>query len=136
MSKTKLPLAKGTESHPFRFEATAATPSLRDYLKTGEVTLRGVAYAAPLADRAALEGTLQIQPFRARRLAYQFSFPADDGRRCHFVGEKTIRWTDPVASFTTLTGEISDEHGKLLATATLRFDPRRILGFVRGLRWH
>ena len=80
---------------------------------------------------------LRISPLRKRRIQYVLDFTADDGRRLHFEGQKTINYLAPLRTFTTLPGRVTEEAaaGRLVGEALLFFDARRdLLAFLRGFR--
>ena len=97
---------------------------LRDHLANieGEVDLEG------FADHRAMRGTLEIDPLLGKKLVYTFAFEADDGRKCRFVGRKSVDFTHLLDTMTTLPGEIVDDAGNTLGSARLRFDARSDLG--------
>jgi len=119
---------------PFRFEVTAHAASTRQHLADGKASLRGVVYAAPIADGADAEGTITIRPVGQRIIRYELSFVGDDGKPYELVGQKDIRWTSP-KTFTELPAEILDEEHRRVATCRTTFDTKRDLwSFVRSFR--
>jgi hypothetical protein len=121
--------------HPFRFEVRAHAASARAHVADGRAQLHGVVYAPPRANAADADGTITIRPFGERIIRYELSFLADDGKRYELVGQKDIRWTSPIRTFTTLPAEILDEQGRHVATCLTRFDLRGDgLGFLRSFR--
>jgi len=61
-------------------------------------------------------------PFRRRFIRYEFDFVGDDGKPYRFAGQKDIRLTDPVKSFTVLPGVVTDGSGREVARVETRFD--------------
>ena len=92
----------------------------------------GYVEAEGMADRAAFEGVMVVEPMLRRRIHYSFNFEGDDGSRYRYAGHKTIRHLDPVSSWTTLRGSIFDSAGQEVATSTTRFDPRELWRFLRS----
>src|SRR4051812_43082899 len=88
---------------------------LRDRLANieGEVDLEG------FADHRAMRGTLEIDPLLGKKLVYTFRFESDDGRKCSFVGQKTVEFHRFLDTMTNLPGDIVDDAGKRLGTARL-----------------
>ena len=116
--------------HPFRFEITAHAESTRRHLANGRASIHGLVYAPPMVDAADAEGTITIRPLGQRIIRYELSFVAHDGKTYEVVGQKDIRWTNPLETFTTLPVEILDENRRRVGTALTRFDLRR-----DGWRW-
>jgi len=92
----------------------------------GQVTMEGVAEAA------ALEGTLRIDPLISRELVYDFTFQAG-GARYRFLGKKTVRFLDPVASMTTLVGRV-ERDGIAFADVDSRFNLVELPAFLGSWR--
>jgi hypothetical protein len=113
------------KTHPFRFDVTAHASSTREHLATGRAELRGTVTAPPIADAAPAEGTIVIRPIGPRIIRYELAFIADDGRHYELVGQKDIRWTSPLRTFTTLPAEILDEDHRRIGTCVARFDLKR-----------
>jgi hypothetical protein len=88
--------------------------------------------AEGLAMRARIEGFLIVKPLLSRFIRYQLDFIGDDGARYRYAGQKTIRYTDPVRTWTTLPGAIYDERGDMIGESMLRFDPRTLGSFLRS----
>jgi hypothetical protein len=122
--------AEPGKRHPFKFEITAHAASTREHLATGVAQIRGVVHAPPKAESADAEGTITIRPIGQRIIRYELSFLADDGHRYEILGQKDIRYTAPLRTFTTLPAEIVDEDHRRVGTALARFDLRR-----DGLAW-
>ncbi len=74
------------------------------------------------ADKRPLRGTLWLKLFDEQRLTYDFTFDADDGRRCRFHGQKDVTMIDLFDTMTTLPASIYDAAGSEIARAVLRFD--------------
>ncbi|MFO0564148.1 MAG: hypothetical protein U0263_00720 [Polyangiaceae bacterium] len=122
----------GRKTMWFRAEADA-TDAWR-YFRKGTLILSGKLHAEGLSDEAPTSGTLEVQPL-SRRIGYDLSFRADDGRRYRFVGQKTLRLGRLARSMTTLPGEVLDEDGKAIGDALLYFDLRNdLLPFLATFR--
>lgn len=120
---------------PFRFEVTAHAASTRRHLADGKATLRGVVYAPPLADGADAEGTITIRPVGQRIIRYELAFVGDDGKPYELIGQKDIRWSSPLKTFTELPAEILDAEHRRVATCRTSFDVKQDLwSFVRSFR--
>jgi hypothetical protein len=121
--------------HPLRFDVTAHAESTRRHLGDGKAALRGVIHAAPLAAAADAEGTITIRPIGQRIIRYELAFVGDDGKPYELVGQKEIRWSQPLRTFTELPAEILDEEHRRIATCRTRFDVRNDLwSFLRSFR--
>jgi hypothetical protein len=120
---------------PFRFEVTAYATSTRRHLRDGKAALDGVIYASPIAEGAPVSGMITIRPVGQRVIRYELSFIGDDGRPYELVGQKDIRWTAPLRTFTELPAEILDEDHRRVATCQAAFDLRGDgLAFLRSFR--
>jgi hypothetical protein len=109
---------------PFKFEVSAEALSTRDYLRDGKAQLRGVINAPPIADSADAEGVITIRPIGQRIIRYELQFLGDDGKPYELVGQKDIRWTAPLRTFTYLPAEILDGQHRRVATCETTFDLR------------
>jgi hypothetical protein len=110
--------------HPFRFEVTAHAESTRQHMSDGKAALRGVVYAPPIASGVDAEGTITIRPIGQRIIRYELAFIGDDGKQYELVGQKDIRWTAPLRTFTYLPAEILDDEHRRVATCQTTFDLR------------
>jgi hypothetical protein len=127
--------AKPGERHPFRFEVTAHADSIKQHLRDGKAELVGTIYAPPIAEGAPLTGVITIRPLGQRIIRYELSFVGDDGRGYELVGQKDIRWTSPLRTFTELPAEILDEEHRRVATCQTTFDLKNHgLSFLRSFR--
>ena len=89
----------------------------------------------PRADGVPAEGTITIRPVGQRLIRYELSFVGSDGKPYEMLGQKDIRWTAPLETFTNLPAEILDDLGQRVATCTTRFDLANDLGgFLRSFR--
>ena len=122
-------------TRPFRFEVTAHAESTRKHFGDGKAQLRGVVHAAPIAEAADAEGTITIRPIGQRIIRYELSFIGDDGKQYEMVGQKDIRWREPLKTFTELPAEILDEEHRRVATCKTTFDVKNDLwSFLRSFR--
>ncbi|MBE7448541.1 MAG: hypothetical protein HS111_06545 [Kofleriaceae bacterium] len=110
---------------PFSFTVTVRSGPLLRYLLRQRARMEGTVDAGGLAGGRALRGTLLMRPFLGRCIRYEFEFAGDDGRTYRFAGQKDIRWTEPLRTWTELPGEILDEAGRVVGRARTRFDLRR-----------
>ncbi len=111
----------------FSFRLEAAAPRADAFgttvaEATGTVSVEGMATDVPAT------GTMEISPFRERRIRYEISFDDDDGRRWRFEGTKHIDWRRPRSTWTTLPGALYDDDGNVAASALLFFWLRDDLG--------
>jgi hypothetical protein len=121
--------------HPFRFEVTAEAESMREHLRDGKATLRGVVCAPPIVDSADAEGLITIRPLGQKIIRYEISFYGDDGKGYELVGQKDIRFRSPIKTFTHLPAEILDEDHRRVATCQTTFDLRNDWwSFLRSFR--
>ncbi len=122
MSGTYTKRGNGATARRFSFTAEARAGSMLRHLRDGKTTLRGILEADGLASGVPIEGTLTMLPFRKRIIRYEFDFVGDDGKPYRFAGQKDIKLTDPVASFTILPGVVTDASGAEIADVQTRFD--------------
>jgi hypothetical protein len=127
--------AEPGKKHPFKFEIRAHAPSTREHFATGRANITGIVSAPPHADHAEAEGTIVIRPIGKRIIRYELAFVGDDGKRYELVGQKDIRYTRLLETWTTLPAEILDESGRRVATCLTRFDYRNDWwSFLRSFR--
>lgn len=124
------------ERRPLCFAAHIHAPSIRDYLRTGHAAITGTLDAEGFATRVPFTGSLLLRPFTQRRIGYALDFTADDGRPYVLRGEKRIRLSALVRTFTELHAEIRDAaSGRLVATSDIRFDLQsQLWRFLRSWR--
>jgi hypothetical protein len=121
--------------HPIRFSVTAKAESTRRHLGDGKAELVGTIDAPPIAQGAPLEGVITIRPVGQRIIRYELAFTGSDGKPYELVGQKDIRWTAPLRTFTQLPAEILDGEHRRVGTCQLAFDLRNDgLGFLRSFR--
>jgi hypothetical protein len=118
---------------PMRFTVRASIDSLRSLLGNAVFTLQGAVLAEGLADHKRLDGTLTIDPLRAKLLVYVFRFEGNDGAPLTFQGRKTLSEGSLLHAMTVLPGGIFDAAGHRVGEALLRFDLRSdLLKFLRS----
>jgi len=117
--------AKPGVQHPFSFEVTAEAASTRGHLQDGKARLRGMIHAPPIATASATEGVVTIRPLGQRIIRYELQFTGDDGKRYELVGQKDIRWRDPIRTFTYLPADILDDEHRRIGTCRTTFDLKR-----------
>jgi len=122
--------------HPFRFEVTAHAESTRKHLGDGKAELVGVIHAPPIAEGVSASGVITIRPVGQRIIRYELTFLGDDGRPYEMVGQKDIRWTAPLRTFTELPAEIRDaETHRRVASCRTTFDLKNHWwSFLRSFR--
>jgi hypothetical protein len=120
--------------HPISFTVRARAHSLIKHARDRKATLDGRLRMEGFAADVPIEGELIINPVFGRMIRYTFDFAADDGKRYHFLGQKDVTLFDPVGSMTTLPATISDDQGKTIARAMLRFDTRDLPRFLASFR--
>ena len=125
MSGTWAPTGGAGERRPFAFTVRVASGPLGRFRADKVAAMTGTIDAAGLATRRELVGTMVLKPFLGRVIRYDFEFVGDDGRRYRFAGQKDIRWTDPLRTWTELPGELTDAQGAVIGKAQTRFDLRR-----------
>lgn len=107
---------------------------VRRFLRERTGTLKGHVTIDGFAD-GPVEGTLGLAVVAQRRLPYDFSFVANDGKRYRFRGEKDFRLLELVDPVTLLPMSLYDEESREVGRATVRFDVRSDLKkTVRSLR--
>ena len=71
-----------------------------------------------------MRGTLGLKLLDERRLPYDFSFTANDGRDYRFHGQKDVTVIALHDTMTTLPASLYDASGAEIGRAVLRFDVR------------
>ncbi len=103
-------------------------------LQAARGELSGTATFDGLATAATVQGELRLEARAPRHLTYAFEFATADGRLLRFSGAKHVRLMRPIASATTLWGELV-EQDRTIATVRLSFDERRdLVVFLQSLR--
>lgn len=121
--------------HPFRFEITAFAESTRRHLADGKAEVSGVIYAPPIVEGAPVHGVITIRPIGRRIIRYELAFVGEDGKGYEMTGQKDIRWTRPLRTFTELPAEIRDDTGRRVATCRTTFDLKNDgWSFLRSFR--
>jgi hypothetical protein len=128
-------LASQLDERAISFSLAARVAGIRQFLKDKLARIEGVVNIEGFADARPLTGTLALALPGERRLTYDFTFRANDGKLCRFHGQKDVTWIAPVDTMTTLPASLYDDAGRELARAVLRFDTRGTLGtFLRSWR--
>jgi hypothetical protein len=121
--------------HKLEFRVRARAHSTRQHLSDGKAELVGTIDAPPIAQGAPAEGVITIRPMGQRIIRYELGFVGSDGRHYELVGQKDIRWTAPLRTFTYLPAEILDEDRRRVGTCELTFDLRdQGIRFLRSFR--
>ncbi len=87
------------------------------------------------ADDAEVSGRLRVAPVAARQIRYTMDFTADDGRRLHLDGWKSVSARRPVRSMTSLPVTVTDGDGVVVGEARLRFRLRGLEAFLASFRF-
>lgn len=120
---------------PMHFTVRASLPSLRSVLGAPLFSIDGQVFAQGFAEHKVLKGTLKIDPYREKVIAYSFDFEGDDGHRYSFRGQKTLSEGSLIVAMTVLPGGLFDAAGAEVGRALLRFDLRSdIVKFLRSFR--
>jgi hypothetical protein len=132
MAGSYRPLEGDGAEHSLVFHIDATSHNLWKTLRDGRVEATGYVEAEGLAERAPIEGFMVIKPLVSRFIRYEFSFTGDDGARYRYVGQKDIRHTNPLRSWTRLPGALFDADGKRIADSVLYFDVKTLPPFLRS----
>ena len=120
---------------PMKFTGTATAKSLWRHLADRRAELDGHIDADGLATHQPLRGHIVLDPIIRRVIKYDFTFSSDEGKPYRFAGQKDVTLLSPVASMTTLPGEITDERtGAQVATCDLRFDMNKFHKLLGSFR--
>jgi UDP-glucose 4-epimerase len=130
------------ESHPFgvdsndlplEFEIDVRARRMERFALNPTTRIKGNLYMAGLGKYVPIEGTLSIPLLSKKKIIYTFTFPSAAGKPYRFSGEKNVRLLSPVETMTTLPGKITDESGREVATALVKFNLRRdLIPFIRS----
>lgn len=112
----------------------AQVRSLRMPIAKATGHLRAEAFAD-----APVQGTVGLHALGDRRIPYDLTFLASDGRRYRLRGEKDLSWLAPVETLAALPFTIGTDDGALwteVARGTMRFDVRKdsLRALARSLR--
>jgi hypothetical protein len=124
----------GAAPRPVALHLHARVEHLIQHLRDHKARVDGSIEAEGLAARAPLLGEMVIDPLRGGVIEYRFTFTGDDGRPYRFAGRKDVVKSAPVASLTTLRGEVHDEGDAIWATAELHFALRTLPEFLASFR--
>ena len=117
-------LAKPAEERAIEFSIEARVDNLRRFARDLVARIRGVVTLEGLCKHANLDGTLAMKLLRENRLAYDFSFSADDGKRYRIRGEKNMVALGLMESLTTLPASLYDGEDNEIGRVVVRFDLR------------
>ena len=132
-------LEEPLRDHPMRIVLRLGVSGMRRFLRERRVEAAGTVYADRLAERepggVPIHGSLTMKLFDEKRIPYDLSFEADDGRIVRLRGQRDFFVHDAVDSLTILPASLYDDAGLEMARATLRFDLRTDLGaLVKSFR--
>lgn len=131
----ELRLSGEDRARPMRLELAADLPGVLRPWGDAEGALTGRVAVPDWADDPEASGRLRVAPLAARRIRYTLDFTAGDGRRLHLDGWKSVSAGRPVRSMTSLPATVTDEDGKVVGEARLRFRLRRDLAaFLASFR--
>jgi hypothetical protein len=123
------------DERPMRLELGADLPEVFRPWGDTSGTLRGRVEVPGWADDRRALGTLRVAPIAARRIRYRLDFTDAGGRALHLDGWKSISYRRPLRSMTRLPATITDDAGRVVGEARLRFDARHDLAaFLLGFR--
>ncbi len=122
MSGTYTLTGKPDEQREISFTAKASAASALKHLRDGMTQMEGTLDMEGFADDVPIAGTIEIAPIRKRIIRYEFRFAGNDGEPYRFAGQKEIRLSDLLGTWTRLTASVTDAHGKEVARARVAFD--------------
>ncbi len=117
-----------TDERSIRFTITARADSVPRFVLDKVVEVTGTLDMEAFATARPLGGTLRLKLIEDRRLRYDLTFTADDGKPYVLRGEQDVMLIAVVDSLTTLPASLYDAAGRELARALLRFDLQRDFG--------
>jgi hypothetical protein len=100
---------------------------LRDFARTRTAKITGEVELEGFASKTELVGTLAFK-LDERRLPYEFTFAADDGKKYRFRGQKDFSVFSVADSLSTLPASLYDDEGRERGRAVVRFDLRADTG--------
>lgn len=132
----RLRLVDDGKERPISLTIRGRSGPIAAFLRRPTLTVDGVIDAPGFADHRVITGAIDAASIAAdRRLAYAFTFTADDGASYVFTGEKSFVPRNFVVSFTLLAGVIRDAQGARVGDVLLRFDLRGdLVRFAKSLR--
>lgn len=102
-------------------------------IEHAEARMSGTATFDGLVEQAPIAGTLRVRWIRPRRVSYEFTFTAADGRTLEFRGAKHPSLLRPLYTATTLWGTLHAGE-QAVAMVSLHFDLRRdLVAFLQSL---
>jgi hypothetical protein len=90
----------------------------------GPVEVDGEIDAPGFASKRPVRGRVENDALRPLSARYEIEFENDAGMACRLLASRRADLRDLVWSASTVTGEVFDGDGRLLATVTLRLDYR------------
>lgn len=120
-------LDKPLDERAIAFSIAVETRGLRDFVSTRTAEIHGNVELDGFAKKTALTGTLAFK-IDERRLPYEFTFEADDGKTYKFRGQKDFSVFSVADSISTLPASLYDAEGKERGRALVRFDLRADTG--------
>ena len=134
MTGTFTRTGKPDQGGALRVNLRARSEDVRKYWKDRLVAVEGTIDMEHLADDVPVTGTIEISPFKKKIIRYELDFTGDDGRPYRYLGQKDIRFSDLVGTWTTCNGAIVDAKGEEIARGTVRFDLKDLAPFVASWR--
>ena len=92
------------------------------FAKDKLLDMNGEIYAEGFADHRPVAGTIAFRVHDERRLPYDFSFVANDGKRYRVRGQKDFAAYRVMDSLTTLHASLLNEAEEEIGRATFKFD--------------
>ena len=135
MSGTWHLLASPLQDRAITFSIGARVLGIRQFLSDRNARIEGDLEIEGFADKRTLTGTLGLKLLDERRLVYDFTFRANDGREYRFHGQKDVTLVGLYDTMTTLPASLYDSDGREIGRAVLRFDVRRDMrSFLKSWR--
>ena len=106
------------------FTIRAVVHDLLRFLRDRKAEIAGEVDVEGFADHRPMRGSLTFDPLFGKELIYDFAFPGNDDRKLRFYGKKSVELLRPLATMTTLPGQLLGPGGEVLGEARLRFDAR------------
>jgi hypothetical protein len=122
MSGTYTLTGKPDEQREISFTVKAHAESALRHLRDGMTHMQGTLDMEGFADDVPIDGTIEIAPVLKRIIRYEFRFAGNDGEPYRFAGQKEIRLSDLIGTWTNLTASVTDASGKEVARARMAFD--------------
>ena len=101
---------------------------LRRFARERRIDAEGVIHAEGLAENGgagrSVHGSIVWKLLDQKRVRYDLTFQADDGRWYHLRGQRDFFVYNAIHSLTTLAASLYDEDDREIGRAELQFEPR------------